>query len=108
MTALTLGDQMLWVNRLDRPAGESARIRIQASDVSLVLAQPSATSIRNILRAEVVQCLEVNGQIEVQLRVSGHPLWARISPWARDDRDSAASRYLPRSKACRLPPDHSS
>ena len=45
----------------------------------------TATSIRNILRAEVVQCLEVNGQIEVQLRVSGHPLWARISPWARDD-----------------------
>ncbi len=85
MTALTLGDQMLWVNRLERPAGDTARIRIQASDVSLVLAQPSATSIRNILRAEVVQCLEVNGQIEVQLRVSGHPLWARISPWARDD-----------------------
>lgn len=85
MTALTLGDQMLWVNRLERPAGDTARIRIQASDVSLVLAQPSATSIRNILRAEVVQCLVVNGQIEVQLRVSGHPLWARISPWARDD-----------------------
>ncbi|MFO5567940.1 TOBE domain-containing protein, partial [Klebsiella pneumoniae] len=33
----------------------------------------------------VAQCLEVNGQIEVQLRVSGRLLWARISPWARDD-----------------------
>ena len=85
MTALTLGDQMLWVNRLERPAGDTARIRIQASDVSLTLAQPSGTSIRNILRAEVAQCLEVNGQIEVQLRVSGRLLWARISPWARDD-----------------------
>lgn len=60
---------MLWVNRLERPAGDTARIRIQASDVSLTLAQPSGTSIRNILRAEVVQYLEVNGQIEVQLRV---------------------------------------
>ncbi|WP_439994948.1 TOBE domain-containing protein, partial [Klebsiella pneumoniae] len=64
---------------------DTARIRIQASDVSLTLAQPSGTSIRNILRAEVVQYLEVNGQIEVQLRVSGRLLWARISPWARDD-----------------------
>ena len=85
MTALALGDQLLWVNRLERPAGDTARIRIQASDVSLTLAQPSGTSIRNILRAEVAQCLEVNGQIEVQLRVSGRLLWARISPWARDD-----------------------
>ncbi|VGD05502.1 molybdenum ABC transporter ATP-binding protein ModC [Klebsiella pneumoniae] len=85
MTALALGDQLLWVNRLERPAGDTARIRIQASDVSLTLAQPSGTSIRNILRAEVAQCLEVNGQIEVQLRVSDRLLWARISPWARDD-----------------------
>lgn len=85
MTATALGDQLLWVNRLERPAGDTARIRIQASDVSLTLAQPSGTSIRNILRAEVVQYLEVNGQIEVQLRVSGRLLWARISPWARDD-----------------------
>ncbi|HCT9779718.1 TPA: molybdenum ABC transporter ATP-binding protein ModC [Klebsiella pneumoniae] len=85
MTALALGDQLLWVNRLERSAGDTARIRIQASDVSLTLAQPSGTSIRNILRAEVAQCLEVNGQIEVQLRVSDRLLWARISPWARDD-----------------------
>ncbi len=76
MTAPALGDQLLWVNRLERPAGDTARIRIQASDVSLTLAQPSGTSIRNILRAEVVQYLEVNGQIEVQLRVSGRLLWA--------------------------------
>ena len=26
-----------------------------------------------------------NGQVEVQLDVSGRTLWARISPWARDD-----------------------
>lgn len=90
MTATALGDQLLWVNRLERPAGDTARIRIQASDVSLTLAQPSGTSIRNILRAEVAQCLEVNGQIEVQLRVSDRLLWP-ISPWAWDDRDSARS-----------------
>ncbi len=85
MTALALGTSCCGLTDSIRPAGESARIRIQASDVSLTLAQPSGTSIRNILRAQVVQCLEVNGQIEVQLRVSGRLLWARISPWARDD-----------------------
>lgn len=79
MTATALGDQLLWVNRLERPAGDTARIRIQASDVSLTLAQPSGTSIRNILRAEVAQCLEVNGQIEVQLRVSDRLLWAGLA-----------------------------
>ena len=85
MTALALGEQQIWVNYLDRPIGEATRIRIQASDVSLVLEQPQQTSIRNILPARVVQCLETHGQIEVQLNVSGRPLWARISPWARDE-----------------------
>lgn len=85
MTALALGEQQIWVNHLDRPLGEATRIRIQASDVSLVLAQPQQTSIRNILPARVVQCIDAHGQIEVQLDVSGRTLWARISPWARDD-----------------------
>lgn len=94
MTALALGEQRLWVNQLDRPAGESARIRVQASDVSLVLEQPQRTSIRNILRAQVVQCIETNGQVEVQLEVSGRTLWARISPWARDDLGVKPGQWL--------------
>lgn len=36
MTALALGDQHLWVNKLDEPLQAALRIRIQASDVSLV------------------------------------------------------------------------
>ncbi|MEN0612977.1 molybdenum ABC transporter ATP-binding protein ModC [Klebsiella indica] len=85
MTALALGDQRLWVNQLDRPQGETVRIRIQASDVSLVLQPGQQTSIRNILPARVVQCIESSGQVEVRLEISGRTLWARISPWARDD-----------------------
>ncbi|MEE7530638.1 molybdenum ABC transporter ATP-binding protein ModC [Klebsiella huaxiensis] len=85
MTALALGDQQIWVNQLDRPQGEAARIRIQASDVSLVLQPGQRTSIRNILPAQVMQCIESNGQVEVRLEISGRTLWARISPWARDD-----------------------
>ncbi|MEF3111027.1 molybdenum ABC transporter ATP-binding protein ModC [Raoultella sp. WB_B2P2-3] len=94
MTALALGEQQLWVNQLERPLGESARIRVQASDVSLVLELPQRTSIRNILRAQVVQCIETNGQIEVQLEVSGRTLWARISPWARDDLGVTPGQWL--------------
>ncbi|EMB4080011.1 molybdenum ABC transporter ATP-binding protein ModC [Klebsiella aerogenes] len=94
MTALALGDQQLWVNQLAREPGEAARIRIQASDVSLVLEHPRQTSIRNILRAQVVGCVETNGQIEVQLTVSGRTLWARISPWARDDLGVTPGQWL--------------
>lgn len=62
MTALALGDQHLWVNKIDTPIQSTLRIRIQASDVSLVLQPPLQTSIRNILRAKVAQCFDDNGQ----------------------------------------------
>jgi molybdate transport system ATP-binding protein len=85
MTALALGDQHLWVNKLDKPLQANLRIRIQASDVSLVLQPPVQSSIRNIMRAKVAQCYDDNGQVEVQLEIAGKTLWARISPWARDE-----------------------
>jgi len=85
MTALALGDQHLWVNKLDKPLQASLRIRIQASDVSLILQPPVNSSIRNVLRAKVAQCYDDEGQVEVQLEVGTRTLWARISPWARDE-----------------------
>ncbi|MGU9865886.1 molybdenum ABC transporter ATP-binding protein ModC [Kluyvera ascorbata] len=85
MTALALGDQHIWVNKLDKPLQSAVRVRIQATDVSLVLQPSLHTSIRNVLHAKVVQCYDDNGQVEVQLDVSGRTLWARVSPWARDD-----------------------
>ncbi|EKK4012713.1 molybdenum ABC transporter ATP-binding protein ModC [Cronobacter sakazakii] len=85
MTALALGDQHLWVNRIEKPLQTALRIRIQASDVSLVLQPPLQSSIRNILRARVAQCYDDNGQVEVQLEVGSRTLWASISPWARDE-----------------------
>ncbi|WHP30025.1 molybdenum ABC transporter ATP-binding protein ModC [Trabulsiella odontotermitis] len=94
MTALALGDQHLWVNKLDKPVQTAVRVRVQASDVSLVLQPPTQTSIRNILRAKVVECYDNNGQVEVQLEVGGRPLWARISPWARDDLGVKLGQWL--------------
>jgi len=69
MTALAIGDQHVWVNKLDKPLHTNLRIRIQASDVSLVLQPPLQSSIRNILRAKVAQCYDDNGQVEVQLEI---------------------------------------
>lgn len=85
MTALALGDQRLWVGSIDAAIGKALRIRINAADVSLVLQPPLNSSIRNILPAKVVECLEVEGQVEVKLTVAENTLWARISPWARDE-----------------------
>ncbi|HDY0764274.1 TPA: ATP-binding cassette domain-containing protein [Escherichia coli] len=70
---------------LDEPLQAALRIRIQASDVSLVLQPPQQTSIRNVLRAKVVNSYDDNGQVEVELEVGCKTLWARISPWARDE-----------------------
>jgi len=50
-----------------------------------VLQPPVQSSIRNILRARVADCIENDGQIEVKLEVGNRILWARISPWARDE-----------------------
>ncbi|WP_413497953.1 molybdenum ABC transporter ATP-binding protein ModC [Buttiauxella gaviniae] len=85
MSALALGDQHLWVNKLENPLQATLRIRIQASDVSLILQPPVNSSIRNVLRARVAQCYDDEGQVEVQLEVGSRTLWARISPWARDE-----------------------
>ncbi|XTZ37178.1 molybdenum ABC transporter ATP-binding protein ModC [Salmonella enterica] len=94
MTALALGDQHLWVNKIDCPLQTPLRIRIQATDVSLALQPPVNTSIRNILRAKVAECFDVDGQVEVQLEIGSRTLWARISPWARDELNVKPGQWL--------------
>ncbi|WP_075180752.1 molybdenum ABC transporter ATP-binding protein ModC [Pantoea sp. 1.19] len=85
MTALSLGDQHIWVNRVDAPLKSTLRIRIQSADVSLVLHPGGPGSIRNVLPARVEELLEVEAQIEVRLQIGNRSLWARITPWARDE-----------------------
>ncbi|WP_413734640.1 molybdenum ABC transporter ATP-binding protein ModC [Sodalis sp. RH21] len=94
MTALLLGGQRLWVSRVSLPAGTPLRIRVAATDISLVLSPPERSSIRNILPATVRECLAVGDQIEVRLDIDGHVLWARVSPWARDELGLAAGLAL--------------
>lgn len=85
MTALALGDTCIWVSRVDAPENTPVRIRIQAADVSLTLDPPTRSSIRNVLPAQVTELLEIDRQTEVKLRIGESELWARITPWARDE-----------------------
>ncbi|MCU5774236.1 molybdenum ABC transporter ATP-binding protein ModC [Erwiniaceae bacterium BAC15a-03b] len=85
MTALSLGDQHIWVSRIDAPPKTPLRIRIRAADVSLALQPPQNTTIRNILPVQVAELLEIDDQIEVRLQIGQRELWARITPWARDE-----------------------
>lgn len=85
MTALALGDQRIWVNKLDCPAPRALRVCILATDVSLALQPPARSSIRNILYARVAHCCDDNGQVEVELEIGDRTIRAHISPWARDE-----------------------
>lgn len=85
MSALALGEDCLWVNKVDAVPGQRLRVRINAADVSLVLEPAVHSSIRNILAAEVVDLREFDGIVDVKLSIGPHCLWARITPWARDE-----------------------
>ena len=85
MTALSLGDQHIWVSRIDAPQKTPLRIRIQAADVSLILQPPVNSTIRNVIPAQVAELLDIDGQVEVKLLVGQSEMRARITPWARDE-----------------------
>ncbi|AFE59351.1 MULTISPECIES: molybdenum ABC transporter ATP-binding protein ModC [Rahnella] len=95
MTALAIGDQRLWISKVEEAPGTALRIRVNSTDVSLVL-QPTAnnSSIRNILPAKVLECLDLGNQVEVKLAMADHIIWARISPWARDELMIRAGQWL--------------
>ena len=85
MTALTLGDQQIWVNALAAEVDELVRICIHSSDVSITLMKPEKSSIRNILYGRIVKVQERDNQVELQLDIAGKHIWAGISKWAFQD-----------------------
>ena len=82
MTALSLGEQQLWINEVHHQANEKVRVCIYSSDVSLTLSKPEQTSIRNILRGQIVQIVPQENRIDIAVLVEGHKVWASISKWA--------------------------
>ena len=70
MTALSLGEQALW---------------IYSSDVSIILQKPEQTSIRNILRGKITQIEIQDSRVDLAVLVEGNKIWASISKWAQNE-----------------------
>ncbi len=81
----------LWIQKVDGEPETPIRLQIRATDVSIALEKPKATSIRNILPAmvnsiEELKTSESKQSIRVSLKLDDEcSLLATITPWARDD-----------------------
>ena len=62
-----------------KKVGDRIRVRILASDVSLMLTEPVDTSIRNVLKAKVTNIVPEGSYVNVSLDVAGNELWSRIT-----------------------------
>lgn len=88
LTRLAFAGGELTVGWIDRPVGESVRIRIHAKDVSLALDPPGLTSILNVLPVTIREmAVHGRGRMIVKLDVNGTPLLARITRKSRDNLD---------------------
>ncbi|MBG3089616.1 molybdenum ABC transporter ATP-binding protein ModC [Proteus terrae] len=94
MTATAFGNQVLWLPQIEAKIGRDVRVRIDASDVSLTTTRPSNSSIRNILHMKVVETIKNDGQVDVKLVNDGNYLWARITPWAKDELNIQEGQWL--------------
>src|SRR5437588_951502 len=80
LTQLTGKFGNLIVPRLDAPVGTALRVRIRARDVILAVTRPTGISALNVLAAEVEQLVPIEeGALEVQLRLGGERLLARVT-----------------------------
>ncbi|CCW31167.1 Molybdenum import ATP-binding protein ModC [Xenorhabdus nematophila F1] len=94
MTAVAAADKVLWLPLIDAVPGTDLRIRIDASDITLVLEPPRVSSIRNTLQVKVIEFFEENGQVDVKLALGEHCLWAKITSWAREELNLRAGQWL--------------
>ncbi|OOF39675.1 molybdenum ABC transporter ATP-binding protein [Rodentibacter rarus] len=85
MTALSLGEQLLWIHQVNAVAGELVRICIYSSDVSIALQKPQQTSIRNILRGQIAQIDRQDSRVDIAVLIEGHQIWASVSKWAQNE-----------------------
>lgn len=85
MSALSLGNQALWLNQVQAEAGERVRVCIYSSDVSVTLVKPQQTSIRNILPGQIVQIERQERRIDIAVLVEGYKIWASVSRWAQNE-----------------------
>ncbi len=80
LTELSGGFGRLLVPRLEAPPGHPLRVRIRARDVILALAPPEGISALNVLPGVVEALVPIEeAALEVQLRVGGERLLARVT-----------------------------
>ncbi|MDG6896189.1 molybdenum ABC transporter ATP-binding protein ModC [Volucribacter amazonae] len=86
MTALALdglnGQQRLWVKAINQSVGDIVRVCVNSSDVSISLCLPQQTSIRNILQGQISKIKLKTDQVDLELKISQHKIWASISKWS--------------------------
>jgi molybdate transport system ATP-binding protein len=83
----------LTVPRLDAPVGTALRVRIRARDVILAVTRPTGISALNVLAAEVDRLVPIEeGALEVQLRLGGERLLARVTRRSGEALGLAAGR----------------
>ena len=82
MTALSIGDQNIWINQVEAQINEKVRICIHSSDVSISLNKVEQSSIRNTLYGRIVKILELENRVDLKLDIGGKHLWASISKWS--------------------------
>ena len=85
MTALSIGDQNIWINQVEAQINEKVRICIHNSDVSISLNKVEQSSIRNTLYGRVIKILELENRVDLKLDIGGKHLWASISKWSFHD-----------------------
>ncbi|TNH05459.1 molybdenum ABC transporter ATP-binding protein ModC [Testudinibacter sp. TR-2022] len=82
MTALAFGEQHLWIQQVEKSVGDSVRICIYSSDVSIILQPAKGSSIRNVLACQITDIETQAQQVEVRLNADGLQFGASISRWA--------------------------
>ena len=85
MTALSIGDQHIWINQVEAQINDNVRICIHSSDVSISLNKVEQSSIRNTLYGRIVKILELENRVDLKLDIGGKHLWASISKWSFHD-----------------------
>lgn len=80
LTRVSFEGGSLYLPAIEAKIGTSLRVQIYARDVSLVLEVPRATSVLNILPAQIVELSDgERGQTIVRLEVGNQPLLAHIT-----------------------------
>ncbi|NQZ32870.1 MAG: molybdenum ABC transporter ATP-binding protein ModC [Oceanospirillaceae bacterium] len=97
LTALDLGDgQQLWVTTINSEFGAPVRLRIYAKDISLTAekATRTQTSIRNIIKACIVDIDIQQTNVSIKLALGSNFLWADITLWALEDLQLSVGQHI--------------